>query len=212
MKDYTIKGKDNEKFILNYAITNGNLLVTFANGDIWEVENTPANEKKILEEMKGQVVSDSLDKEKTIKKSAALNKGICVLCGCVGTAFIAMSPVKDPMIYATTLSLLAVGATVPIVKIAKGQSIINDINKQKFMIAASEELNKGALNTALVFGISEETQKVISDRLAESLPVFDLSTADQFSLEDLKKMKENLLKDKYYGFTYPEKEKVRKVK
>lgn len=47
----------------------------------------------------------------------------------------------------------------------------------------------------------------IDARIAEGLQPFNLNTADYSNLDDLKKIKQNLELNKYFGFTYHDKTK-----
>ncbi len=205
MKDYTLNRKNADDFILNYKRVNNTLVVVFANGDKWVVEDTEKNENKILEEMREQLVVDSKAKEKSVKRNLLFSKGSIVLC--IGAGALIGKMVNDPTICYTGLSLVALGATIPVVKIAKGQSIINDINKQRFMQKNSEEFNESIAIPTLLTGISPKARKVIDARIAQDLQPFNLNSADDLSLNDLQKIKQNLEIDKHFGFTYPDKTK-----
>jgi len=205
MKDYTLNKKRVDEFILNYKRINNTLVVSFANGDKWEVEDTPKNESKLLEEMKVQVVVDSKEKEKAVKRNILLSKGSIILC--IGAGALIGKMVSDPTICYTGLSLVALGTTIPIVKIAKGQSIISDISKQRFMQKNSAEFNESIQIPTMLIGISPKAKKLIDARIAEGLQPFNLNVADNLSLDDLKKVKQNLEINKNMGFTYPNKTK-----
>jgi|GEM_PF-5605631 len=205
MKDYTLNKKSADEFILNYKRVNNTLVVLFANGDKWVVEDTEQNENKILEEMREQVVVDSKAKEKSVKRSILFSKGSIVLC--VGAGALIGKMVNDPTICYTGLSLVAIGTTIPIVKIAKGQNIIKDINKQRFIQKNSEEFNESIEIPTMLTGISSKARKVIDARMAQDLEPFNLNSADDLSLNDLQKIKQNLEINKHFGFTYPDKAK-----
>lgn len=205
MKDYTLHKNRVDEFILNYKRINNTLVVSFANGDKWVVEDTPKNESKLLEEMKVQVVVDSKEKEKAVKRNILLSKGSIVLC--IGAGALIGKMVSDPTICYTGLSLVALGTTIPIVKIAKGQSIISDINKQRFMQKNSAEFNESIQIPTMLTGISPKAKKLIDARIAEGLQPFNLNVADNLSLDDLEKIKQNLEINKNMGFTYPNKTK-----
>ncbi len=205
MKDYTINKQRKDEFILNYKKANGVIFVTFANGDKWEVEDTPENENKVLEEMKLQVTVDSKEKEKSVKRNLLFSKGSIVLC--VGAGAIIGKMANDPTICYTGLSLAALGTAIPIIGIAKGQSIINDINKQRFMLKNSEDFNNSIKIPTMLVGISPKARKLIDSMILSGLAPFNLNTADYLNLDDLKKIRQNLELNKHFKFTYPDKEK-----
>lgn len=205
MKDYTLNIKRADEFILNYKRVNNTLIVIFANGDKWVIEDTEQNENKILEEMKKQVEVDSKAKEKSLKKSILLSKGSIVLC--IGAGALIGKMVNDPTLCYTGLSLVALGTTVPIVKIAKGQSIISDINKQRFMQKNSAEFNESIGIPTMLTGISPKARKLIEARVSQDLQPFNLNSADDLNLNDLQKIKQNLEINKHFEFTYPDKTK-----
>lgn len=205
MKDYTLNKKRADAFILNYKRVNNTLVVIFANGDKWVVEDTEQNENKILEEMKEQITVDSKAKEKSLKKSILLSKGSIVLY--IGAGALIGKMVDDPTLCHTGLSLVALGTTIPIVKIAKGQSIISDINKQRFMQKNSAEFNESIGIPIILTGISPKARKLIDARVAQDLQPFNLNSADDLSLNDLQKIKQNLEINKHFKFTYPDKTK-----
>ncbi len=209
MKDYTMDKNIRDSFILNYKRINNTLVVSFANGDKWAVADTSENESKLLDAMKEQVTHFSTIKEKSTTTRVLLSKGSIILC--IGAGALIGKMIDDPTICYTALSLVALGTTIPIVKIAKGQSIINDIYKQRFIQGNSDEINESIQIPTLLTGISPKAKKLIETRIAEGQQPFNLNVADDLSLEEVKKIIQNLRINKEYGFTYPEKEK-QKVK
>ena len=91
-----------------------------------------------------------------------LNKGICLSTVISGCTVIMLFPTPNAFLLTVNLSIISVGVLTTSFNIAKDQSIINDIEKQKFMINACAKLNNAKLNPALFFGLSEKAKKVIN--------------------------------------------------
>lgn len=205
MKDYTCDGK-NSKFILEYTYEGNKLIVKFANGDIWPIAYTKENEAIILKEMRNQFEKNGDKKAKKCKRTNVVS-GICMVSGLAVAGIVTyLNPT-----YVTYIASISIG-TVSIIggsfKIASNQSMLKDIEKNTFFFKYGEEINRAVLEKSVILTrSSKKIKNIVSEAKKEGINPFDFNTINYMDLDELKVIKENIEKDKYFKFTYQSDEK-----
>lgn len=201
MKDYTLNKTNQNKFILRYYKAEGRIIVEYADGTEWKYDDTKENETIIQEKMKEQVAKDS----KAKGQSCVNGRNLAIALTGATLAGIAVLGYVNPELplYLTggfAGLTTAIGAT----KIAKNQTIINDINKHIYFHKNASKLNQTAIaNAVLLTGTSKKMQRLVA-QTPEGKNPFDYNSIEKLSLKDLRTIMENLEKDEYFGLSYKE--------
>lgn len=204
MKDYTLNKADKNKFILRYYRSEDRIIVEYADGTIWKYEDTEENEATIQEKMKEQVAKDSKAKGQSCVNGRNLS---VVLTGATVVGLGVLGYVNPEIPLYLTGGIAGLTTAIGAVKIAKNQTVINDINKHIFFHKNAEKLNQTAIaNAVLLTGTSKKMQRLVSQTEEGKMP-FDYNSIEKLSLKDLKTIMANLEKDEYFGLSYKEEDK-----
>ena len=204
MKDYTLNKADKNKFILRYYRAEDRIIVEYADGTTWKYEDTEENEATIQEKMKEQVAKDSKAKVQSCVKGRNLS---VALTGATVVGLGVLGYVNPEIPLYLTGGIAGLTTAIGAVKIAKNQTVINDIYKHRFFHKNADKLNQTAIaNAVLLTGTSKKMQRLVSQTEEGKMP-FDYNTIEKLSLKDLKTIMENLEKDEYFGLSYKEEDK-----
>ena len=112
MKDYTINKEEKEKFILNYKIIDGQIIMNLASGKTYAICYTKENEKKVLSKMVNQVLNSDITKinsnlqKKHNRKIHKFYRNTNIVCLVASTAAVLSFPVN----LVTSMGLLTIMA------------------------------------------------------------------------------------------------------
>lgn len=195
MKDYSLNYDDSKKFILSYKIENGKIVAKLASGELYTVPYSEENENKIISRMEKQARYAQPKTLKTPEKILAISQPL----------FLPMAIINfvnnGGWFYGILLAVIAVGAVgYP----AKG--IINaikkrDIKKLNYFLDNKEELNESVEKSEnMKLGVSKKAVKEIELQRSENKQPFNINNIDNYSLSDLKALRENIERISTFGF------------
>lgn len=190
MKDYTFDKISREKFIKNYKIKDNQIIINLASKEKYVIPYTKENEEKILARMEEQVNSSYIKPLGVIYKSLVAGSYIWILIG----------------IYMYVVSVgilniaLALGTSALFnIKMFIHQSKVKDLEKQKFFLEYRKMLNDNIKKSSnMTLGVDKKIVKKVEQ--TEDSPTFDINSIDSYSLNDLKKLRRNILRFQEFGF------------
>lgn len=202
MKNYTSLQEDGAVFIKKYKIAKDKktIIIYLGDGAKYVIPNTIKNEESIKEKMINQVSINKKTYMKEIKKKAD-KLSVLLLAGVGCTVLLSILVImKGTLLFNVALVGEIISNVICATKIAEQKSLLKDIEKQVFFLANEDTLNNNIrTNDNVLLGVSSKAERLVC-KSDENKLVFDINTIDSFSLEDLKKIKENIERSKYFGF------------
>lgn len=206
MKDYSLNEEERKNFVLNYDVTEEELTANMASGNSFTIPNTEANVSKLEEKMIDQVIN-SKEKREKLELSNIWNK-----VGIIGILIIStvlMIGTKETSLTLSFIKELTKGIGIGIVcsipamiKIAKNNKILKDIQKNRYFVKNSETINRGITNTNVL----------VNSPVLESKEVTINDMDYGYSYKELKQIVTNTELQETFSFdTFPE-EKQSKTK
>lgn len=199
MKDYSLNFDDSKKFILSYKIENRKIVAKLASGVLYTVPYSEENENKIMSIMEEQAryaqpkPLQTLDKILTISQPLFLPIAIMNFVNNGGWFFgIILAIITEGAIY------------------YPAKAIINavkkrDIKKLNYFLDHKEELNENIEKSENIkLGVSKKAIKQIELQKSENKQPFNINNIDNYSLRDLKKLRENIERISTFGFNEEE--------
>lgn len=208
MKDYSLNEEERKNFVLNYDVTEEELTANMASGNSFTIPNTEANVSKLEEKMIDQVIN-SKEKRDKLEYSNILNTvGISIIwISCIAT--ILVTGVNESFLSSSFIESLTTGlgigvvcSILPMIKIAKNNKILKDIQKNRYFVKNSETINRGITNT-----------NVLANSLVKENKEVTINDMDYgYSYKELKQIVTNTELQETFSFdTFPE-EKQSKTK
>lgn len=197
MKDYSLNDEERKSFVLNYSKEEETITANFADGSSYTVPNTENNENKIEGKMIEQVVS-SKGKEKNLVNSNTAN--ILLICVVTITSIVGVLSIKNiPTIKAIAFAIgAATTLNMPmLIKLAKNNSILKDIQKNRYFVNNQEVINRGITNTNVLAN---------SNTKEEIITINDIDY--RYNYDELKKIVENTERQEQFNFDTFSKEEV----
>lgn len=197
MKDYSLNDEERKSFVLNYSKEEGTITANFADGSSYTVPNTENNENKIEGKMIEQVVS-SKGKEKNLVNSNTAN--ILLICVVTITSIVGVLSIKNiPTIKAIAFAIgAATTLNMPmLIKLAKNNSILKDIQKNRYFVNNQEVINRGITNTNVLAN---------SNTKEEIITINDIDY--RYNYDELKQIVENTERQEQFNFDTFSKEEV----
>lgn len=197
MKDYSLNDEERKSFVLNYSKEEGTITANFADGSSYTVPNTENNENKIEGKMIEQVVS-SKEKEKKLVNSNTAN--ILLICVVTITSIVGVLSIKNiPTIKAIAFAIgAATTLNMPmLIKLAKNNSILKDIQKNRYFVNNQEVINRGITNTNVLAN---------SNTKEEIITINDIDY--RYNYDELKQIVENTERQEQFNFDTFSKEEV----
>lgn len=206
MKDYSLNEEERKNFVLNYDVTEEELTANMASGNSFTIPNTEANVSKLEEKMIDQVIN-SKEKREKLELSNIWNK-----VGIIGILIISTTLMIGTKETSLTLSFIkeltkgigiGVVCSIPVmIKIAKNNKILKDIQKNRYFVKNSETINRGITNT-----------NVLANSLVKENKEVTINDMDYgYSYNELKQIVTNTELQETFSFdTFPE-EKQSKTK
>lgn len=201
MKDYSLNEEERKNFVLNYDVTEEELTANMASGNSFTIPNTEANVSKLEEKMIDQVIN-SKEKREKLELSNIWNK-VGIIGILITTTVLMIGTRKASLtaefIKATAMELgIGIVCSIPMmIKIAKNNKILKDIQKNRYFVKNSETINRGITNTNVLANspVLENKEVTIND--------MDYG----YSYKELKQIVTNTELQETFSFdTFPEKE------
>lgn len=197
MKDYSLNDEERKSFVLNYTKEEETITANFADGSSYTVPNTENNENKIEGKMIEQVVS-SKGKEKKLVNSNTAN--ILLICVVTIASIVGVLSIKNiPTIKAIAFAIgAATTLNMPmLIKLAKNNSILKDIQKNRYFVNNQEVINRGITNTNVLAN---------SNTKEEIITINDIEYS--YNYDELKQIVENTERQEQFNFDTFSKEEV----
>lgn len=199
MKDYSLNYDDSKKFILSYKIENGKIVAKLASGELYKVPYSEENENKIISKMEEQAKHaqqkplNPLDKILAISQPSVLPIAIINFLNNGG------------WYYGIILAIIAVGAICYPAKAIINAIKKKDIKKLNYFLDNKEELNESIEKSEnMKLGVSKKAIKQIELQKRENKQPFNINNIDNYSLGDLKTLRENIERISTFGFNEEE--------
>ena len=197
MKDYSLNDEERKSFVLNYTKEEETITANFADGSSYTVPNTENNENKIEGKMIEQVVS-SKGKEKKLVNSNTAN--ILLICVVTIASIVGVLSIKNiPTIKAIAFAIgAATTLNMPmLIKLAKNNSILKDIQKNRYFVNNQEVINRGITNTNVLANYNTKE---------EIITINDIDYS--YNYDELKQIVENTERQEQFNFDTFSKEEV----
>ena len=155
MKDYSLNEEERKNFILNYTKEEETITVNFADGSNYTIPNTESNENKLEGKMIEQVANSKERKHKAISST-----GIAIVIIFLFTAASLNGAYwlgNMPQINEIALVNIPMFA-----KIIKNNSLLRDIEKNKFFVKNQEVINRGLNNTNVLVNSNVPEKEIIT--------------------------------------------------
>ncbi len=190
MKDYTIDKLEKEKFIKNYKIKGDKIIINLASKEKYVIPYTKENEEKILAKMEEQVNNAKIKPLGLVSKVSAILAYIALFLG------ISLSIISGGMIYTILTLILAIYFSS---QLYFHQAKLKDLEKQKFFLDNQKMFNDNIQKSSnMTLGLARKTVNKIA-QVADK-DVFDINVIDSYSLEELKKIRRNILRFQEFNF------------
>ena len=193
---------DSKKFILSYKIENGKIVAKLASGESCTVPYSEENENKIISRMEEQARYAQpkplrmLDKILTISQPLMLPIAIMNFVNNGG------------WFYGMFLAIIVEGAIYYPAKTIINAIKKRDIKKLNYFLDHKEELNenieKSEKSENIKLGVSKKAIKQIELQKSKNKQPFNINNIDNYSLSDLKALRENIKRISTFGFNEEE--------
>ena len=210
MKDYTIDGKNREKYIKCIEKhKDGTMSVIFADGRVFNnIDYCQENLEKVIavQEEQAKKGIENYKKFKTGEtKATALSiiSGLFTLTFSTGVTMIpqvneALSS-QSPVVVATGIGLITILGTIPaLAKLHREKSKVKELDKLSYRNKHKKELDSFSDYPNALSGLYPDTAKWISS----TKDPFSILNVDEYSLYDLEQIVSNIKVEKEYDFTY----------
>ena len=197
MKDYTLDKLAQEKFIKNYKVKNDKIIINLASKEKYVIPYTKENEEKVLTKMEEQV------NNARIKPIGIINKFLVgVSYGALALALY-LSIVETAILYFVVAFGLSSFFTYQLVS---NQVKVKDLEKQRFFLDNRKLINDNIKKSPnMTLGLDKKIVTQIEH--SDEQKIFDINLIDSYSLDDLKKLKRNILRFEEFSFDEEEKDK-----
>lgn len=160
MKNYTLNREDSKKFIRYYTEYYSTLKIYYGSGKSYPIPHTEENEKKVLEQMRQQVLqSDDYIKEHEKRFSKAKTR----LLVTVAVNLLPSACLLTGIALVPSLTIIIMGAITlcmgrRVLMMIDSQAKIRDIKKNKMFLENEEKLNKRIqVNQNILTGMNKKT-------------------------------------------------------
>lgn len=189
MKDYSLNRKDSESFILSYKIEDGNIVAKTASGELITVPYSVENENQILSKMEKQA------KWAHLKPLTLGDKILTVSQPLVFPIAIFNFIHYGGLYYAILLLIVGFGAFFYPAQTISYLLKKKELEKINYFLSNKNELNECIEKCEnKEIGLSKEAVKQIEIQKKEKKSPITINNLDNYSLADLKRLKENIEK------------------
>ena len=195
MKDYSLNYDDSKKFILSYKIENGKIVAKLASGELYTVPYSEENENKIISRMEEQARYAQLKPLKATDKILAIRQPLVLPIAIINFVN------NGGWFYGIILAVIAAGAIGYPAKVIINAIKKRDIKKLNYFLDNKEELNESVEKSEnMKLGVSKKAVKEIELQRSENKQPFNINNIDNYSLSDLKALRENIERISTFGF------------
>lgn len=204
MKDYSLNYEDSKTFILNYKIEDNQIIVNLASGEEYIIPYSLENEKKLLEQMKEQVLDSDVFKSKQEKRfSVAWKWAIWSSAMLVFNAVVlATGSSSLPIVSGLCAGWFVFDITYRVYSMIDSKKKIKDVNKNRMFLNNEELLNEKVKSNQNILSNTNTKTKEFVASTPEDAQVFSLNTMDKIKYQELKTILENIKRDEQFGFEY----------
>lgn len=204
MKDYSLNYEDSKTFILNYKIEDNQIIVNLASGEEYIIPYSLENEKKLLEQMKEQVIDSDVFKSKQEKKFSvawkwAIWSGTMLVFNAV---VLATGSSSLPIVNGICAGWFVFDTTYRVYSMIDSKKKIKDVNKNRMFLNNEELLNEKVKSNQNILSNTNTKTKELVASTPEDAQVFSLNTMDKIKYQELKTILENIKRDEQFGFEY----------
>ena len=195
MKNYSLNSDEAKKFILSYKIDNGKIIAKLASGELYIIPYSEKNEKTVISIMEKQA------RQAKPKSLNATDETIAVAMPSLLFLFIGVFVSNGGWFYSIPIAFTTVGTIYYLAKPIKNAIKKRDIKKLNYFLDHKEELNENVEKSRnMKLGISKRVFKEIEVQKSENKQPFTINNIDNYSLKDLKILKENIERISSFGF------------
>lgn len=196
MKDYSHNYEEYTKFILSYKIENNKIIVKLANGDLYTIPYTEENEQKIISRMEAQA------RFATIKPTGVFNIFFAVTYPLIWLPIAIINYINlGGLDYGFVLAMNSTCTILFSTKVISNLKRNHDIKKMQYFLANKQELNEALINNDNIkIGLSNKAIKQIELQKSTNQEPFNINNLDNYSLSDLKTIKENIARISAFNF------------
>lgn len=199
MKNYSLNYDDSKSFILSYKIENGKIVAKLASGELYTVPYSEENENKIISRMEKQARYAEPKPLNTPDKILAISQPLVLPIAIMN--FIN----NGGWFYGIMLAIIVEGAIYYPAKAIINAIKKRDIKKLNYFLDNKEELNKSIEKSEnMKLGISKKAVKEIELQRSKNKQPFNINNIDNYSLSDLKALRENIERISTFGFNEEE--------
>lgn len=185
MKDYSLNYDDSKKFILSYKIENGKIVAKLASGELYTVPYSDENENKIISRMEKQARYAQPKPLKTSDKILAISQPLVLPIAIINFVN------NGGWFYGILLAVIAVGAVGYPARVIINAIKKRDIKKLNYFLDNKEELNESIEKIEnMKLGVSKKAVKEIELQRSENKQPVNINNIDNYSLSDLKALRE----------------------
>ena len=204
MKDYSLNYEDSKTFILNYKIEDNQIIVNLASGEEYIIPYSLENEKKLLEQMKEQVIDSDVFKSKQEKRFSvawkwAIWSGAMLVFNAV---VLATGSSSLPIVNGICAGWFVFDTTYRVYSMIDSKKKIKDVNKNRMFLNNEELLNEKVKSNQNILSNTNTKTKELVASTPEDAQVFSLNTMDKIKYQELKTILENIKRDEQFGFEY----------
>lgn len=213
MKNYSLNYNDSKAFILNYKIEDNKIIINLASGEKYVIPYSLENEKKLLTQMKKQILNSSKFEKKQEKrfsfawKWGVFSSSMLIIFSIMLATGITVNPI------ATIIggSWMIIDIASRIYAMIDSKRKIEDIHKNKMFLSNQESINqKIKSNQNILSNTNKKTKEIVSSA-SKNKPTFNLNVIDKIKYKELKKILENIKRDKQFGFDYSPAQEEKKM-
>ena len=199
MKDYSLNYDDSKKFILSYKIENGKIVAKLASGELYTVPYSEENENKIISRMEKQARYAQPKPLKTPDKILAISQPLVLPIAIMNFVN------NGGWFCGIMLAIIVEGAIYYPAKAIINAIKKRDIKKLNYFLDNKEELNESIEKSEnMKLGVSKKAVKEIELQRSENKQPFNINNIDNYSLSDLKALRENIERISTFGFNEEE--------
>ena len=199
MKNYSLNYDDSKSFILSYKIENGKIVAKLASGELYTVPYSEENENKIISRMEKQARYAEPKPLNTPDKILAISQPLVLPIAIMNFIH------NGGWFYGIMLAIIVEGAIYYPAKAIINAIKKRDIKKLNYFLDNKEELNKSIEKSEnMKLGISKKAVKEIELQRSKNKQPFNINNIDNYSLSDLKALRENIERISTFGFNEEE--------
>ncbi len=199
MKDYSLNYDDSKKFILSYKIENGKIVAKLASGESYTVPYSEENKNKIISRMEEQARYAQQKPLKMQDKILTISQPLILPIAIMNFVN------NGGWFYVMLLAIIAAGAIYYPAKTIINAIKKRDIKKLNYFLDHKEELNENIEKSENIkLGVSKKAIKQIELQKSKNEQPFNINNIDNYSLSDLKALRENIKRISTFGFNEEE--------